>query len=99
MADPSQPMELFVDNKSAIDVAYNPEHHGRMKHVERKHLYVRELVEEHRLRVTFVRSVDNLADIFTKALPAHAFFSLRDKIMNVPMHMRESSEYATTGGR
>ena len=61
--------------------------------------YVRELVEEHRLRVTFVRSVDNLADIFTKALPAHAFFSLRDKIMNVPMHMRESSEYATTGGR
>ena len=60
---------------------------------------VRELVEDHRLRVTFVRSVDNLADIFTKALPAHAFFSLRDQIMNVPMHMRESSEYATTGGR
>ena len=25
---------MFVDNKSAIDVAYNPQHHGRMKHLE-----------------------------------------------------------------
>ena len=55
------PTELFVDNKSAIDVAYNPEHHGRMKHVERKHFYVRELVEQHKLRVTFVSTDDNLS--------------------------------------
>ena len=85
------PMELHVDNKSAIDVAYNPEHHGRMKHVARKHFYVRELVEDHKLRVTFVRSVDNLSDIFTKPLPAHAFFPLRDAIMNVPLDQREGS--------
>ena len=25
-----EPIDLFVDNKSAIDVAYNPEHHTRM---------------------------------------------------------------------
>ena len=42
----SQPIDLFVDNKSAIDVAYNPEHHTRMKHVERRHFFIRELVEE-----------------------------------------------------
>ena len=82
-------MELHVDNKSAIDVAYNPEHHGRMKHVERKHLYVRELVEDHKLRVTFVRTHDNLADLFTKPLPGHVFFPLRDQVMNVPLHLRE----------
>ena len=34
----SQPIDLFVDNKSASDVAYNPEHHTRMKHVQRRSL-------------------------------------------------------------
>jgi hypothetical protein len=36
------PVELFMDNKSAIDTAYNPQHHGRMKHVERRHYFIRE---------------------------------------------------------
>ena len=34
-------IDLHVDNRSAIDVAYNPEHHGRMKHVDRRHPFVR----------------------------------------------------------
>ena len=59
---------LLVDNKSAIDVAYNPEHHGRMKHVDRRHFFVRELIEDGKIRVTFVRTADNYADLFTKPL-------------------------------
>ena len=86
-----QPMDLFVDNKSAIDVAYNPQHHGRMKHVDRRHFYVRELVENHVIRVPFVSTVNNYADIFTKALKAPAFFRLRDVLMNVPERLREPS--------
>jgi hypothetical protein len=39
-------MELFVDNKSAIDLAYNPEHHQRTKHIARRHFYIRDLVED-----------------------------------------------------
>ena len=31
------PIDLFVDNKSAIHFAYNPEHHQRTKHVNRRH--------------------------------------------------------------
>ena len=86
------PLDLHVDNKAAIDVSYNPEHHTRMKHVERRHFFVRECVENHRLRVPFVRTADNLADFFTKPLPARTFFAMRDIIMNVPPH-------ASTGGR
>ena len=41
----SEPTRLHVDNQSAIAVAYNPEHHSRMKHVERRHYFVRECVE------------------------------------------------------
>ena len=81
----NEPVDLHMDNKSAIDVAYNPEHHGRMKHVARYNFYVRELVESHVLRCPFVRTVDNLADFFTKPLSSSRdFCRLRDIIMNVP---------------
>ena len=83
-----------MDNKAAIDVAYNPEHHTRMKHVARRHFYVRELVEEHRLRCSFVSTVDNLADFFTKPLKAGGstgFFQVRDKVMNVEPSVRAAS--------
>eukprot|EP00966_Prymnesium_polylepis_P189208 4383507-Prymnesium_polylepis.1 len=35
----SAPTRLHVDNQSAIAVAYNPEHHSRMKHVDRRHYF------------------------------------------------------------
>jgi hypothetical protein len=78
------PLDVYVDNSAAIDVAYNPEHHGRMKHVERRHFFIRECVEDHKIRVPFVRSAANLADFFTKAMPSSTFFTMRDTIMNVP---------------
>jgi hypothetical protein len=88
----TEPIELFVDNKSAIDVAYNPEHHTRMKHVERRHFFVRELVEEHKIRVPFVSTVDNLADFFTKVIEGPQFFSLRDRVMNIPPAASRASD-------
>eukprot|EP00965_Chrysotila_dentata_P163789 5407428-Pleurochrysis_carterae.AAC.1 len=78
-----RPTPLSMDNKSAIDLAYNPEHHQRTKHIHRRHFFVREKVESHDITVPFVRSADNMADFFTKPLPPRAFFPLRDVIMNV----------------
>ena len=60
--------EVGLDNKSAIDLAYNPEHHARTKHIDRRHYFIRECVEEGNLRVTFVATADNVADFFTKPL-------------------------------
>eukprot|EP00965_Chrysotila_dentata_P234914 6200437-Pleurochrysis_carterae.AAC.1 len=75
--------KLHLDNKSAIDLAYNPKHHSRSKHIHRRHFFIREKVEELGLAVPFVRSADNLADFFTKPLSPRLFFPLRDVIMNV----------------
>ena len=36
---------LFVDNMSAISVANNPEHHGRMKHLDLRFYWLRDMVE------------------------------------------------------
>ena len=80
----SSDVSLATDNKGARDLAYNPEHHEKVKHIERRHFYIRELVEQQRLVVPYVNTVDNMADFFTKALAAAPFYSFRNKIMNVP---------------
>ena len=49
-----QPMKLYCDNQGAIDLAYNPEHHQKTKHIDCRHFYVRELVERGRLEVPYV---------------------------------------------
>ena len=79
----SDPIQLSCDNKAAIDSSYNPNYHARTKHIDRRHYFIRELVEDGKIVVPYVSSVDNLADFFTKALPSARFFALRDKIMNV----------------
>ena len=76
-------IQLSLDNKVAIDSSYNPENHARTKHIDRRHYFIRELVEEGQLVVPYVASADNLADFFTKPLKPSRFFVLRDKIMNV----------------
>ena len=81
--DTSDAIKLYVDNKAAIDLAYNPEHHERSKHIARRHFFVREKVEDGDIVVPFVKSTENLADFFTKALPPKVFFAMRDQIMNI----------------
>ena len=53
-------------------------------HVDRRHFYIRDQVEDFTLRVPFVRTADNLADFFTKPLPGKTFFAMRKLIMNEP---------------
>ena len=77
------PSELSTDNQGARDLSYNPEHHDKTKHVERRHFYIRDMVEKMELRVPLVSTVNNFADFFTKPLKAKAFFLLRNKIMNI----------------
>ena len=74
---------LATDNKAAHDLSYNPEHHKRTKHVDRRHFFIRECVEDMKITVPLVKTTDNLADFFTKPLPTKAFFNMRNAIMNI----------------
>ena len=76
-----QPMNLHLDCKAAIDTAYNPEHHSKLKHVQCRHFFIREVVEAHQIIVPYVESSKNLADFFTKLLPARKFFEMRKLVM------------------
>ena len=81
-----EPIRLSLDNRAAIDSSYNPENHSRTKHIDRRHYFIRELVEANQIVVPFVPSDANLADFFTKPLRPSKFFPMRDKIMNVSPH-------------
>ena len=78
------PLEMGMDNQAAIALSYNPEFHSRTKHIDRRHFFVRECVENLQIRVPFVKTVDNFADFFTKPLCTKNFYRMRDVIMNVP---------------
>ena len=80
---PSGPTELGMDNKAGIDLAYNAEHHDRTKHIERRHLFIREMVENFKISVPYVRTAENIADFFTKALAAGDFYRFRNITMNI----------------
>ena len=66
------PTAVATDNTGAKALAYNPEHHERVKHVERRHFYVRELVEDGILTVPYVSTTANMADFFKRASEASA---------------------------
>jgi hypothetical protein len=82
-APESQPTPLATDSKSARDVSYNPEHHDRMKHVERRHFFVRDMVEKFELEVPYVPTNLNPSDFLTKPMKSAAHFrELRKIVMN-----------------
>jgi hypothetical protein len=71
---------LRVDNKSAIDLARNPVHHERSKHIETKYHYIRECVEDGKISLEQISTGDQLADIMTKSLARVKFQELRERI-------------------
>ncbi|CAL8992931.1 unnamed protein product [Prunus brigantina] len=59
---------IYCDNMSAIDISKNPVQHSRTKHIDIRHHFIRDLMEDKILSLEFVPSEKQLADILTKAL-------------------------------
>ena len=68
---------LLCDNMSAISMAKNLVFHQRTRHINRKYHFIREALQEGVINVKFCRSEEQLADIFTKALPKDRFKKLK----------------------
>ena len=66
--DQSGPIDLLCDNQGAIALAKDNKFHVRTKHINLRHHFIREVVEEEKIKVTYIPTEENVADIFTKAL-------------------------------
>ncbi|KAH9762092.1 retrovirus-related pol polyprotein from transposon RE1 [Citrus sinensis] len=71
---------IWCDNQSAAALASNPKFHSRTKHIELDVHFIREKVAAQCLKVQYISSSEQTADILTKALSYHPFLYLRDKL-------------------
>ena len=62
----SKSIVLHVDNRGTIDLAHNPVHNQRTKHVDIRYHFIRQCVQEGIVSLVHVSSNDNFADVFTK---------------------------------
>nr|GEX72320.1 retrovirus-related Pol polyprotein from transposon TNT 1-94 [Tanacetum cinerariifolium] len=61
-------LRLYCDNKSAIALCCNYVQHSRSKHIDIRHHFIKEQVENEVVEQYFVRTEYQLEDIFTKPL-------------------------------
>lgn len=67
------PMILKMDNKGAKDLINNWSIGGRMRHIEVKYFFLREMKEKGVIKVEWIRSENNCSDIFTKNVSGAIF--------------------------
>ena len=62
----SQPMNIYIDNKGAIDLINNWSVCGRTRHMDTKCLFLRELKENNIVEPVWISTKENPVDMFTK---------------------------------
>jgi hypothetical protein len=72
-----EPIPIYCDNTSAINISNNLVMHSKMKHIPIKYHFLWEQVAKKNIRVKYVGTKEQVANIFTKPLPREAFEYLR----------------------
>ena len=62
-------LTILSDNQVAIAIAHHPEFHARTKHIDIALHFIQDMVREGKMKICYVRSEDNIANICTKGLP------------------------------
>ena len=71
---------LYIDNQSAIQIIKDLRYHCKTKHIDIKYKFIREYYNDGMFTIVYVNTVNQQADILTKALPVKSFEYLRGMI-------------------
>jgi transposase InsO family protein len=64
------PLDILCDNQSAIALAQDYQYHARSKHIDVRYHFLRWVVDNGTIRLTYCPTGDMVADVLTKALPS-----------------------------
>ena len=76
------PIEVNVDNVGAIYLSKSATTSNRTRHIDTRYHFVREYIDDGVLKVVFVKSEDNHADIMTKNFLIRVYNKRSNAIMN-----------------
>jgi hypothetical protein len=78
----STPLMILEDNKAAIDWSEKKGSSQRMRHIEKSLYWIRQQVQQGKIKLTHISTKDQLADIGTKPLSKPLFQSLAQRIIS-----------------
>jgi len=62
------PITVYEDNQSVINLLKTFENNKCVKHIELKYFFVKDEIEKGNVKFVYVKTTNQLADIFTKPL-------------------------------
>jgi hypothetical protein len=71
---------LLCDNESAIRMADNPVEHSHTKHIDIRYHFLRDHQQRRDIKIAYVSTKKQLADIFTKPLDEKTFTKLSNEL-------------------
>lgn len=77
----ADPTVIHVDNAGSIQLAQNAGYHSRTKHMDVRFHYIREKIQDKTVRLKYIPTEDNTADILTKPLERNKFCKHRTTFM------------------
>jgi hypothetical protein len=77
------PTVIHADNQSAMAMANNPTMTAANKHINIRHHFIRDHIKNEDVVLRYVNTLDNAADLLTKALPFESFSKHRGLILNL----------------
>lgn len=79
------PISIMCDNTSAINISKNLVLHSTTKHISFQYHFLREKVLHNEVKLEYVPTKEQVADIFTKALCKGTFEYLQHKLGLLPL--------------
>ena len=71
---------IFCDNQSFVKLSENSVFHDRSKHIDMKYHYIRDIVQKGVVKLQYISTDEQVADIFTKPLARVKFAYFRERL-------------------
>lgn len=73
-------IKVYEDNQVCIALVNTPENNKRIKHIDIKFNYICEYIRNGEIKIEYVNTLNQKADVLTKGLTKQPFQSIRSKI-------------------